>query len=45
MVSTIEEIENLKNCGIDDFLYSVSIVPSKFEIAKCLSEGVDYCFS
>ena len=42
MVSTIEEIENLKNCGIDDFLYSVSIVPSKFErLAKCLSEDCE----
>jgi D-serine deaminase-like pyridoxal phosphate-dependent protein len=42
MVSTIEEIENLKNCGINDFLYSVSIVPSKFErLAKCLSEDCE----
>jgi len=42
MVSTIEEIENLKNCGVNDFLYSVSIVPSKFErLAKCLSEDCE----
>ena len=27
MVSTIEEIEKLKDCGITDFLYSVAIVP------------------
>ena len=30
MVSTIEEIEQLQNCGIKDFLYSVAIIPSKF---------------
>ena len=42
MVSTIEEIEHLKNCGINDFLYSVSIVPSKFErLAKYLSEDCE----
>ena len=28
MVSTIEEIEQLKDCGITDFLYSVAIVPN-----------------
>ena len=28
MVSTIEEIEQLQNCGIKDFLYSVAIIPS-----------------
>ena len=39
MVSTIEEIEKLKICGINDFLYSVTIVPNKFDrIARCLSE-------
>ena len=39
MVSTIEEIEKLKICGINDFLYSVAIVPNKFDrIARCLSE-------
>ncbi len=39
MVSTIEEIEKLKNCGINDFLYSVAIVPNKFErIAQFLSK-------
>ena len=38
MVSTIEEIEQLQNCGIKDFLYSVAIVPSKFNrIANLLS--------
>ncbi len=32
----------IENCGIDDFLYSVSIVPSKFErLAKCLSEDCE----
>ena len=30
MVSTVQEIEQLKECGISDFLYSVAIVPSKF---------------
>ena len=39
VVSTIEEIEKLKYCGINDFLYSVAIVPNKFDrIARCLSE-------
>ena len=31
MVSTIEEIEQLKGCGISDFLYSVAIIPNKFD--------------
>ena len=31
MVSTLEEIKTLQNCGINDFLYSVAIVPSKFK--------------
>ena len=31
MVSTIKEIEKLKICGINDFLYSVAIVPNKFD--------------
>ena len=40
MVSTVEEIEQLKDCGIDDFLYSVAIVPSKLKrIASCLSDN------
>ena len=39
MVSTVEEIEQLKDCGIDDFLYSVAIVPNKLKrIASCLSD-------
>jgi len=39
MVSTVEEIEQLKDCGIDDFLYSVAIVPNKLKrIANCLSD-------
>ena len=29
MVSTVQEIEQLKECGISDFLYSVAVVPSK----------------
>ena len=40
MVSTIEEIEQLKDCGITDFLYSVAIVPNKLKrIASCLSDN------
>ena len=40
MVSTVEEIEQLKDCGIDDFLSSVAIVPSKLKrIASCLSDN------
>ena len=40
MVSTIEEIEQLKDCGITDFLYSVAIVPNKLQrIASCLSDN------
>ena len=40
MVSTIEEIEQLKDCGIKDFLYSVAIVPNKLKrIANCLSDN------
>ena len=40
MVSTLEEIEKLKDCGIDDFLYSVAIVPNKLKrIASCLSNN------
>lgn len=31
MVSTLQEIEQLRGCGLEDFLYSVAIVPSKFE--------------
>ena len=38
MVSTIEELEQLKSSGINDFLYSVAIVPNKLSrIAKNLS--------
>ena len=40
MVSTIEELEQLKSSGINDFLYSVAIVPNKLDrIAKNLSNN------
>ena len=40
MVSTIEELEQLKSSGINDFLYSVAIVPNKLErIARNLSNN------
>ena len=40
MVSTVQEIEQLKDCGISDFLYSVAIVPSKLKrIANSLSKN------
>ncbi len=40
MVSTIEELEQLKSSGINDFLYSVAIVPKKLDrIAKNLSNN------
>ena len=40
MVSTIEELEKLKSSGINDFLYSVAIVPNKLDrIAKNLSNN------
>ena len=40
MVSTVQEIEQLKDCGITDFLYSVAIVPSKLKrIANSLSKN------
>ena len=40
MVSTIAEIEQLKDCGITDFLYSVAIVPNKLErLSKSLSKN------
>ena len=39
-VSTLKEIEQLIECGITDFLYSVSIVPRKLDrIAALLSTG------
>ena len=46
MVSTIEEIEQLKDCGITDFLYSVAIVPNKLDrIAKSLSKNCNITVS
>ena len=46
MVSTIEEIEQLKDCGINDFLYSVAIVPNKLDrIAKSLSKNCNITVS
>ena len=40
MVSTVQEIEQLKECGISDFLYSVAVVPSKLKrIASSLSKN------
>ena len=40
MVSTIEELEQLKSSGINDFLYSVAIVPNKLDrIARNLSNN------
>ena len=36
MVSTLREVEMLRTCGIRDFLYSVAIVPGKFERAASL---------
>ena len=46
MVSTIEEIEQLKECGINDFLYSVAIVPNKLNrIAKSLSKNCEITVS
>ena len=40
MVSTIEELERLKSSGINDFLYSVAIVPNKLDrIAKNLTSN------
>ena len=46
MVSTIEEIEQLKECGINDFLYSVAIVPNKLNrIAKSVSKNCEITVS
>ena len=40
MVSTVEEIEQLKECGANDFLYSVAVVPSKLNrIGNSLSKN------
>ena len=41
MVSTIEELEKLKSSGVNDFLYSVAIVPNKLDrIAKNLTNNL-----
>ena len=36
MVSTLREVEQLRGLGLTDYLYSVAIVPSKFERVRSL---------
>ncbi|MCP4874400.1 MAG: DSD1 family PLP-dependent enzyme [Gammaproteobacteria bacterium] len=39
MVSTLREVDALRGCGLTDFLYSVAIVPAKFDrLAELLAD-------
>ena len=43
MVSTIEEIEHLKNCGINDFLYEE--IDGNIHIVNAVSPAFPSCFA